>query len=84
MPRGRMWFKKTIADNALNGRGLWLIRASNAAAAGSREIACSLGRKAFADLFRTKLRALVVQSRHHQVAARYRGAIVSIYWKVHA
>jgi hypothetical protein len=79
-----MWFKKTIADNALGQRDLWLIRASNAAAARTREIACSLGRRVSVDLFRTKLRALVVQIGHHQVAARYRGATVSFCWKVHA
>src|SRR4051812_3014330 len=81
---GGMWFKKTTAGNALGRRDLWLIRASNVAAAGRLEIACSLGRRASVDLFRTKLRALVVQSGHFQVAARYRGAIVSFCWKVHA
>jgi hypothetical protein len=84
MPPRRMWFKKTIADNALGQRHLWLIRASNNAAAGTREIACSLGSRASVDLFRTKLRALVVQSGHHQVAARYRGPAVSFCWNVHA
>jgi hypothetical protein len=75
MPREGMWFKKTIADNALGQRDLWLIRALNAAAAGTREIACSLGRRASVDLFRTKLRALVVQIGHH-TSARFRSSCV--------
>src|SRR3954465_3996840 len=74
MPREACGSKKPC-DDVLGRRDLWLIRTSNAAAAGTREIACSLGRRASTDLFRTKLRALVVQIRHH-TSPRFRSSCV--------